>query len=231
MVATTRVPHLISISQSTRKDVLKFAHHDSDVVYNCIPFDFQVEEISVPEINGKPFILDVNRFQEYKNAQLLIRALSLLKDQIPHLLYFKGIKTENYTYLEKLSKELGIENRVIFDVSYRSEGEMRYLYTHANLFVTPSLAEGFGYTPIEAAVLKTPVLVSDIPTLREVTQDRLETFDPHSPEELAGKMLNIISAPPSNETLESIADFYLKEYSQERQIERLTEVIMHNLGY
>ena len=233
MVATTRVPHLISISQSTRKDVLKFSHHDSDVVYNSIPFDFQVEEIPVPEINGKPFILDVNRFQEYKNAQLLIRAFSLIKDQIPHLLYFKGVKskTESYTHLEKLSKELGIENRVIFDISYRSEGEMRYLYTHADMFVTPSLAEGFGYTPIEAAVLKTPVLISDIPTLREITHDKLETFNPYSPEELAEKMLNIISSPPSPETLESIAAFYLKEYSLERQIERLTEVIMHNLGY
>ena len=107
---------------------------------------------------------------------------------------------------------------------------MRWLYTHADLFVTPSLKEGFGYTPIEAAVLKTPVLVSDIPTLREVTQGKLETFDPHSPEELAEKMLKMIANPPSEKEKDDIAMFFLKEYSLEKQIEQFTKVILKNIG-
>ena len=129
-----------------------------------------------------------------------------------------------------LVSQLGLENRVIFDTSYRSEGEMRYLYTHADLFVTPSLEEGFGYTPIEAAVLKTPVLISDIPVLKEVTQGKIESFNPHSPEELAEKMNKIISNPPSDEERTALSEFYLREYSLEKQIERFTEVILHNIG-
>lgn len=230
MVATERVSHLITISQNTRNDVQKFAHHDSDVVYNSIPFDFHIEAKTVPEVSGKPFILDVNRFYKYKNAQLLIEALSLIKNQIPHVIYFKGYKNrqEEYDWLQKIAKKMGVEDRVIFDISFRSEAEMRYLYTHADLFVTPSLNEGFGYTPIEAAILKTPVLMSDIPTLQEVTRGKIESFDPHNAEELAQKMLRIIQNPPSMEERQKLSDFYINEYSLEKQIDGLTKVIMRH---
>lgn len=127
-------------------------------------------------------------------------------------------------------RQMHLEDRTIIDTSMRTEGEMRWLYTHADLFVTPSLKEGFGYTPIEAAVLKTPVLVSDIPTLREVTQGKLETFDPHLPEELAEKMLKMIANPPSEKEKDDIAMFFLKEYSLEKQIEQFTKVILKNIG-
>ena len=231
--AAKNVPYFITISQITKKDFKEWSSRDSTVIYNSIPFDFTIEEVPVTMVIGKRYILDVNRFDEHKNAESLIRALFLLKDKIPHILYLKGYAYKDgikINELKALISELGIEDRVIIDTSYRSEGEMRWLYTHADLFVTPSLEEGFGYTPIEAAVLKTPVLISDIPVLKEVTQGKIESFNPHSPEELAEKITRIISNPPSDEERTALSDFYLKEYSLEKQIERFTEVIMHNIG-
>ena len=232
--ANKRIPHVISISQGTREGIKKWCGEDSTVIYNSIPFDFKVEEIPIPEVQEKSYILDVNRIDRHKNAETLIRALFLLKDKIPHNLYFKGYDNKGgvvVNELKELISELGLKDRVIIDTSYRSEGEMRWLYTHADLFVTPSLEEGFGYTPIEAAVLKTPVLVSDIPVLKEVTQGKIESFNPHSPEELAEKISKIISNPPSNEERTALSEFYLKEYSLEKQIERFTEVIMNNISH
>ena len=227
-----RKPHIISISQYTRKKLMNWSGYDSSVIYNSIPFDFHITETPVAEVQGKHYILDVNRFEAHKNASSLIWAMNKLRDRIPHTLYLKGVLSNicNIDELRSLVSRLGLEDRVIIDTSYRSEGEMRYLYTHADLFVTPSLEEGFGYTPIEAAVLKTPVLVSDIPVLREVTQGKIESFNPHSPEELAEKMSRIISNPPSDEERTALSEFYLKEYSLEKQIERFTEVILHNIG-
>ena len=231
MIAIIRIPHIITVSQNTRKDLLKFAHRDSDVVYNSIPFDFRLEEEPVIEVANKPYILDVNRFEKYKNAQLLIEAFSLLKEKIPHIIYFKGLNSivQDFVWLQHLAKKLGVEDRVIFDESHRSEAEMRYLYTHADLFVTPSLNEGFGFTPIEAAVLKTPVLMSDIPTLQEVTRGKIESFDPHNAEELAQKMLRILQNPPSMEERQKLSDFYINEYSLKKLIDELTKVIMRHI--
>lgn len=226
-----RVPYLISISQSTRKLLKKWSGCNSKVIYNSIPFDFKVGEIPIAELQGKKYILDVNRFDRYKNQQALIKAFHILQDKIPHILYLKGYScNDDINELRSLIAELGLEDRVIMDTSHRSEGELLWLYRNADLFVTPSLEEGFSYTPIEAAVLKIPVLVSDIPTLREVTQGKLELFNPHSPEELAEKMQRIISAPPSSDALEAISTFYKKEYSLETQIARLTEYLLHNMN-
>lgn len=224
-----KVSYYISISEGTRKIFKREEGKDSIVVHNSIPLDFTIQEEPVKRISGCKYILDVNRFQKYKNPQTLIRAFSLIKDKVPHLLYLKGDSYNDTAEIEKLVSDLNIKERVIIDKNYRSEGEMRYLYSHSDLFVSPSLKEGFGWSPIEAAILKVPVLVSDIEVLREVTCNRLPLFNPYSPEELAKKMVDILNNPPSMEAREESARFYLEKYSLQNQIERLTGVILNNI--
>jgi len=221
-----KVSHYISISEGTRKALKQEEGIDSTVVHNSIAFDFTIQEEQVKCISGSKYILDVNRFQKSKNVQTLIQAFSLLKERIPHLLYLKGDSYNDTAEIEKLISDLDLKERVIIDKNYRSEGEMRYLYSHTDLFVTPSLEEGFGWTPIEAAVLEAPVLISDIDVLREVSCDRLPTFNPHSPEELASKMLEMIANPPSAKARKELSKFYLEKYSLKRQIDQLSEVLL-----
>lgn len=222
-----KYPYVISISKVTRDELLRIDGKASDVAYNSIPFDFKIQEQSVEIACEKKYILDVNRFEQYKNAEVLIRALDLLKNDIPHVLYLKGgpEHEKECQRLEQLVVELGLENRVIFDKKFRTEGELHYLYTHADLFVSPSLREGFGWTPIEAAIHKTPVLVSNIEVLQEITCGKTPTFDPQSPEDLAKHILEILNNPPSEQERIEIAEFYLNRYSLEKQIERFEEIM------
>lgn len=219
--------NVITISQATHDALLHEDGKESVIAHNSIPFDFSISEQAVESIHEKKYILDVNRFTLYKNAETLIRALGLIKDNVPHILYLKGDRNyvEDREYLEKLTVELGLEDRVIFDSTYRSEGELRYLYSHADLFVSPSLKEGFGWTPIEAAILKTPVLVSDLDAFKEVTCGKIPSFNPHSPEDLAEKVLDILNNPPSDQEKNELAVFYLGKYSLENQIARLEEIL------
>ena len=228
---TRNVCCFISISEQTRADLKRVEGRDSVVVYNSLPFDFTISEQAVDAIDGRPYILYVSRFQRYKNAETLIRAFASLRDAIPHLLYLKGDlhHEEDFAYLVKLVQDLRLGDRVIMDREYRSVEEMRYLYNHTSLFVHPSRMEGFGWTPIEAAVLKAPVLVSNIDVLKEVTCGKLPMFDPHDPEELAEKMLEIIKNPPSDEDREAVKNFFLDRYSLKNQIDRMTEVIVSSL--
>lgn len=222
------VSRFISISEKTRKELKQLEGLDSTVVYNSIPFDFSLKEETVCEIKDRKYILDVNSLDKRKNAETLINTFSLIKNKIPHMLYLKANQNfvEEYESLMKMVSQKNISDRVIIDCTFRSEGEMRYLYSHADLFVSPSLKEGFGWTPIEAAILKVPVLVSDIEVFREVTCDRIPMFNPHSPEELARKMVEVLKNPPSTEAREELARFYLEKYSLKRQIDQLTEVLL-----
>jgi glycosyltransferase involved in cell wall biosynthesis len=54
------------------------------------------------------------------------------------------------------------------------------LYTHAIAFVSASLMEGFGLPPLEAMQANCPVLVSDIPSFKEVCEESAFYFDPNS---------------------------------------------------
>ena len=222
-----RIPHLISISQSTHDELLRRDSQESMVIYNSIAFDFDIAEQKVGDIAGKKYILDVNRFQRYKNAEILIRAFYILKDEIPHLLYLKGDQKneEDRKKLVTLVEELNIKDRVIFDSSYRTEGELRYLYTHADLFVSPSLKEGFGWTPIEAVILKTPTIVSDIPVFKEVTCGMIPMFNPYSSDNLAIHMKDMLTNPPSEKARTGLAAFFLDRYSLETQISHLIAFI------
>lgn len=224
-----KVQHYISISEVTRKELKHEEGVDSTVVLNSIPFDFTIQEELVASLSGNKYILDVNRLCKSKNPCTLILAFSLIKEKVPHLLYFKGDNYYDTTEIEELITDLNLKDRIIIDKAYRSEGEMRYLYSHADLFVSPSLKEGFGWTPIEAAIHKVPVLVSDIEVFREVTCNRLPLFDPYSPEDLAEKMLKILSDPPSKEARTKLADFFQDKYSLRRQIDRLTEIFLQSL--
>jgi glycosyltransferase involved in cell wall biosynthesis len=222
-----KFPHLISISQATHDDLLRQDGRNSKIVHNSLAFDFKISEQSVDAVRDKKYILDINRFPPYKNTELLIRALGLLKDRIPHILYLKGDHFFDYhrQYLQELVSELNLEDRVIFDIDFRTEGEIRYLYSHADLFVSPSLKEGFGWTPIEAAILRIPVLVSDLEVFKEVTCGKIPTFDPYSPEDLAAHIKEILDNPPSMQERNEVADFFLEEYSLKKQIERLEEIL------
>ena len=227
----SRVPHIIAISDATRQSLKAWCGRDATVIHNSIPFDFACPEQPVDALVGRPYILDVNRFDFYKNPETLVAAFNSIKDRIPHQLYFKGLADRGNTdicHLKEYIAQLQLEDRVILDTSNRTEAEMRWLYSHASLFVTPSLEEGFGYTPIEAAILKTPVLVSDIATLREVTQGRVPTFNPHDAEELASKMLALLTTPPTAQERQATAAFFLQEYSLERQTEQFVTLIKSN---
>jgi len=226
-----KVKYYITISEASRKELKRLEGKDSVVVHNSLAFDYSIEETEFDSVKDLHYILYVSRFEKYKNAETLIRAFASIKDKIKQTLYLKGdlSSPEDYQDLVKLVSDLNLGDRVIFDRQHRSEGEMRYLYTHADLFVHPSLQEGFGWTPIEAAVLKAPVIVSNIDVLKEVTCGKLPMFDPHSPDDLADKMIEVLNNPPSDETRNEVRDFYLNRYSLKNQIGRMTEVIIHNI--
>ena len=225
------IPHIISISQSTQNSLKVITGRHSKVVHNSILINSTTSEKIIKEIEGKKYILDVNRFEKYKNAETLVYALDILRNKIPHTLYLKGLNSMP-DYLEELRtliNRLNLNERIIIDTSYRTEGEMRYLYTHSDLFVTPSLIEGFGYTPIEASILGTSVLVSDIPVLKEITCGKIPTFNPHSAEDLAEKIENMINHPKSIGEAKELSAFFIKEYSVEKQAKYISDAIVENL--
>ena len=149
---------------------------------------------------GKPFILSVSSSNPRKNLKTLIDAYSKIQDQIDHDLVLTGEYNWKSNELYKLVVELGLSDRVKF-TGYLPAEDLPVLYNLADLFVLPSLYEGFGLPPIEAMACGTPVITSNVTSLPEVVGDAAITLDPLNLELLAQTMRNLIMNDTERATL------------------------------
>lgn len=222
---------IITISNYVKNDVLNNWHsaiEKVEVVYNGIP---QGSDISIQpgQLNeSERYILYVNNLLPYKNLITLIKAFELIKD--PNIkLVIVGKQTDYWNNIIKpYISNSKISERIIY-LSYVSDEELNWLYTHATLFVTPSLNEGFGYTPIEAAIRMCPVISSQCESLPDVTANKLFYYSPPTnAASLANEINKILSNYPSREYLKEISEFFQKRYDPNKQTEQILSILTNN---
>lgn len=217
---------IVVISKHIKKDVFRYAWKNATVIYNV--WGNLSQDESAPEDVDKDmeYILDVNTFMPSKNAQVLVEAFALIKDDFPTLkLYLKGMEYEYLKKVKAITLSEGLADRVIFDTQERISSEMTWLYRHAKAFVSPSLMEGFGHSPLEAIMSGIPVLVSDIPIFHEVLEDCVSFFDPNSKCELAEKLRDLLKTQIPVDELKRRADLLSNKYSQESHISAYHQLI------
>jgi glycosyltransferase involved in cell wall biosynthesis len=121
-------------------------------------------------IGKEPYVLFVGNIEPKKGVWLLIKGVfaALMHKNLPHKLVIAGQRAWKSKHVFKLINELGesFKERVIF-TGYIEREDICALYKEAELFVFPSLLEGFGIPPLEAMSCGTPVLVSSEPSLSE----------------------------------------------------------------
>lgn len=134
--------------------------------------------------NETPFILATGKISPRKNVPRIIRALSKIADAVPHhLVLVGGDGWDTGQVLEEIRKS-GIEKRVHMP-GYVDDDQLRALYSCAELYVHPSLYEGFGLTILEAMAAGCPVVTSNTSSLPEVAGDAAILVDPCDTDEIA----------------------------------------------
>lgn len=130
----------------------------------------------VDRINGR-FILSVNALRKNKNLITLIKAYENIKDQIEEDLILVGPAIDDSNALSLYIKEHELEDRVRF-TGFVTEAQLKWLYENASMFVTTSLYEGFGMTPVEAMGYGCPTISSKNTSLYEVTKGLAVYYEP-----------------------------------------------------
>jgi len=116
------------------------------------------------------FVLFVGNLEPKKNLVMLVRAFFAAKAnrRLPHKLVLAGRYAWKYRPILDEIESLGIEDDVVLP-GYVPREALPALYSAAEMFVFPSLVEGFGLPPLEAMACGTPAIVSKDPALREST--------------------------------------------------------------
>lgn len=226
-----KIDHIITISNFAKESILNdfpYLENKTSVIYNSVDYDSNILIKKDTNII-KPYILYVNTLMPYKNLETLVKAYNLIKEKISHNVIVKGKKTPYWNnVIVPLIEEYNLSNEfILIDENY-DDTQMKSLFKNADLFVTTSKNEGFGYTPIEAAILKVPVISSKETALYETTQGILNYYEPvEDYQNLSIKILELLNNKPIN--LEEISKRFIDDYSPKKQAENFLKIIK-NIG-
>lgn len=198
--AMTKARRIIADSAQTKRDVLKFTDYLSEnisiiplgISEKFKPFDKKIIADKKRELGleGKKVIIHVGAGAPYKNVSLIIRALNIVETIGSDI---KFLKIGPFLDKEKeLIKKIDLEKHII-NIEYVPNDELPIYYNLADVFVFPSVFEGFGMPPIEAMACGTPTIVSNVPPLNETVGDAQIMVEPFNPEELAEKIINVLT--------------------------------------
>jgi len=148
------------------------------------------------------FALWAGDFRPEKNVLFLIEAWSRLQRRLADLpaLVLAGAQKIEYRRLRNEVAKRGMGNMILFP-GFIGDEDLPTVYSAADVFVFPSLAEGFGLPPLEAMACGTPCVVSNSSSLPEVTGSAALLFDPTSLEAFESCVTRVLTEPELHETL------------------------------
>ena len=160
-----------------------------------------VDDDFVPPGNkecSSPYILFTGNLEPKKNLPYLIEAYDLFRQRtgLPHRLVLVGRAAWGYDPIYQAAGRSPYCSDIVFR-GYLPRPELVNAYQQADLFIFPSLTEGFGLPPIEAMACGVPVIVSDQGALPEATDGAAHVFAWRSDtaEPLAEAMACVLQSP------------------------------------
>ena len=222
--------HVIVDSASTRSDVVHILDvPESKVTVIPLGVDARLHPIedrqlvqSFRERRGLPerMILYLGTLEPRKNLITLLEAYALLRRERAldwiggHRLVIAGGKGWYYQEITARVEQLKLQDEVLFP-GYIPQEELALWINAADLFVYPSVYEGFGLPPLEAMACGTPVVVSDAAALREVVGEAGIVVEAHDPQALARAIADVLHDRDRHRTLREAGLARARQFSWE----------------
>jgi glycosyltransferase involved in cell wall biosynthesis len=186
----------VAISQTTKNDLIELMNIPPEkirVIYDGVSPSFRLidDQVHLARVASKyslpnQFLLFVGLFGPRKNIAGILQAYAILKKKhhASHHLVMVGERGWRYRTDLELVQRLGLENDVVFP-GFVEDEDLPAVYNLADVFIFPSLYEGFGLPVLEAMACGTPVVTSNLSALPEVVGTSGVLVDPRDPEEIA----------------------------------------------
>ena len=195
---------VITFSQSSKRDIMEYLGVKSEAIFITPEAsrysDYVLSEKSMQKLKAsidynfqQPYLLFVSTLEPRKNIVNLIKSFNFLKQEygIPHNLVLIGQKG---WYYNSVFKEINIskfKNNIHY-LGYLSDDLVALFYSQADVFVYPSLYEGFGLPVLEAMTLGCPVVTSNNSSLPEVGGNAAIYINPHDFISIANGIYQVI---------------------------------------
>jgi len=188
-----QIKNIITPSKSSKNGIiteLKCKNSNITVINNGL--DAQ-EFFPVPnsDRNKNRLITTASADVPLKGLDYSLKALKLLREENPeiHLIVIGGFKKDGHT--ERLIKELGIQQNVIFKKNI-PKNEITQLYSTSSIAIVSSLYEGFGYPVIEAMSCEVPIIATNVSSIPELVSDFGILIEPKNEKQIKENVLKVM---------------------------------------
>ncbi len=220
---------VIAVSEQTKRDIVEFYKIEEDrikVVYQGKPPTRSVEPLhsrsSIDTITFKNnFILCVGTITERKNQLTLIKAFQALNLPNYELILIGG-RTNYQTEIETFIQNKQLKNVKI--LNNLSSADLEKYYQQAELFVYPSIFEGFGIPIVEAINHGLPVVATTGSCLEEAGGGGAIYANPYDYYDLANKMNQVLQNESLKKQLVQNGKEHIKKFSPENVAFELNKV-------
>ena len=194
---------IITVSEWSKRDIMRVFDVPEDkiaVTYLAaddmfVPMDKSLAVSFLKEKYDidKNFILYLGGFSPRKNVKSILVAFSMIYKNLSldYKVVIIGSSKDDHQFLNKLAQSLGIGDKVVF-AGYVPYEDLPYFYNASDVFVYPSLYEGFGLPTLEAMCCGTPTITSNVSSLPEVIGDGALMINPFDTEELGKAMAQVL---------------------------------------
>lgn len=174
-----------------------------------------------------PYLLFVGVWMSHKNIERLLQAFRLIASHYPKLhLVITGQPRPGYVDVPALARRWGVAGAVRLP-GFVEAAELTALYAEAEAFVFPSLYEGFGLPPLEAAAQGAPVIASSVSSIPEVMGKAAAYVNPEDVNSVARGIRRVVDDTSYRSELRRLGHEQVKRFSWEAVARQTLRVYEH----
>lgn len=231
---------ILCISETTANDLRKIVPNNAPIfVTHCAinenykPYN-PIESrkyISNRYRCSENYILTVGTIEPRKNILSLMKAYKVLKDKynVIHKLVIAGARGWNNSSFNKDYEKIGFKTDEVIFLGYVPEEDMPKLYSGAEIFVFPSIYEGFGIPLLEAMACGCPVIVSNMSSMPEVIGEAGILVNPNDINEFVKIMHKVLIDSQIKTGLRILGIERAKLFSWKNSARKTLEVLTNNI--
>lgn len=228
---------VLTISESVKKEIADcFPGYSSKIAYTWLGLYEGIHKDLCPDpyedatlslLAPQKFFLFVSTIEKRKNVGLVLDAFLKLKEHElakDYKMVFAGRLGYGGEEFVAKARESKYGNDILF-TGYVSDSDLNRLYNEASAFVFPTVYEGFGFAQIECMSVGLPIILSDIPTNREISRDYGLFFDLKDEDSLIRRMIDVVNGDVDRNRLSEISERYLPDFNWDAIAEQYMNLI------
>jgi len=208
-----RARTVITVSPFSRNELKELLNVEAEVVHGGVDPRFTPE--AAPARRGRPYVLTVASHTARKNLNALVPAAEALGEQGIELVVAGGHRPQ-------FAAEAGLDGLTL--LGQVADDELPGLYAGAEVFVLPSLYEGFGLPVLEAMACGTPVVAADTTALPDTAGGAARLSDP-DPEALREAILGLLGDQRERERLRALGLERARGFTWERTAREVDAIV------